>query len=140
MNDLELKRLLDDINKLLPQLSRNAKPLTLESLKALVSDQHTKIVRLKHSKTNAVVGMGCLCIYQTPLGIKARIEDVIVDEKHRGKGLGTKIINLLIAKAKELGVQYVDLTSNQKRETANKMYEKLGFVKRDTNIYRLIIK
>ena len=139
MNEQELKQFLDDMNKLLPQLSKNAKPLTLESLRTLLRDRHTCIVRLRHP-TNGVVGMGCLCIYQTPLCIRARIEDVVVDEKHRRRGLGKKIIGMLIGKAKELGVKYIDLTSHPSREAANKMYEKLGFIKRETNVYRLVFK
>ena len=78
-----------------------------------------------------------LVIYSVPARKKSRIEDVVVDEKYRGRGIATKLVNYAIEKAKNNGVISLDLTSRPERENASKLYLKLGFKKRNTNVYRI---
>ena len=86
-----------------------------------------------------VIGIGTLVSIVIPSGRFGRIEDVVVAEGYRGHGIGREITKRLITEARELELQRVDLTSHPTREAANKLYAALGFVKRDTNLYRLAL-
>lgn len=84
-----------------------------------------------------LIGFGALVLYYVPThGLVSRLEDIIVDESQRGKGYGKILVENLINHAKEQGVSQIDLTSNPKRVAAHKLYESLGFKKRDTETYR----
>jgi len=80
-----------------------------------------------------------LIVFDIPTGKRAWIEDVVVDEKCRNKGVGEALNQNAINIARQLGAKTVDLTSRPSREAANRLYNRLGFVQRDTNIYRLEI-
>jgi ribosomal protein S18 acetylase RimI-like enzyme len=82
-----------------------------------------------------VVGMLTLAIYQSPTGIKAMIEDVVVDIPHRGKGLGKRMIEHAILFAQSKGVERLMLTSRPSRLDANKLYQSMGFKQKETNVY-----
>jgi ribosomal protein S18 acetylase RimI-like enzyme len=89
---------------------------------------------------NKLVGFAALTLRFVPTkGYVGVIEDVVVDEKYRQQGLGTKLINKLLTKAKEQGVFAVELTSNPKRKIARKLYQKLGFKLLETGVFRLEI-
>jgi len=77
-----------------------------------------------------------LIVMKIPTGNKAWIEDVVVDQSARGKGLGKALMNYAHVKAKKLGVKSIDLTSRPSRESANKLYQNLGYEIRETNVYR----
>lgn len=142
MNEKELKKKLNDINKLLLQLSKNAKLLNIAGLKEILKrtdSENLYFLTVLIKKTGQIIGMACLTLIRIPTGLIARIEDVVVDKKYRGKGVGKMMTKELIKIAKKRGVKHIDLTSSPKREAANKMYKRLGFIKRDTNIFRLII-
>jgi ribosomal protein S18 acetylase RimI-like enzyme len=81
------------------------------------------------------VGSGTLAVFPVPTGLRGHIEDVVVDRSVHGNGIGEAIVVQLLAKARELGIESVSLTCNPTREAANKMYQKLGFKKRETNVY-----
>ncbi len=83
-----------------------------------------------------IVGALTLVLYWIPTGHKSRIEDVVVDENSRGKGIGEKLIRYAIEKAKQADAASVDLTSKPNRTSANRLYQKIGFTKRETNVYR----
>jgi ribosomal protein S18 acetylase RimI-like enzyme len=83
-----------------------------------------------------MVGTLTLVIFQIPTGLRAWIEDVVVDESARGLGVGAALTNAATDEAQRRGVRSVDLTSRPSREAANALYQKLGFVVRDTNVYR----
>ncbi|MEY4747700.1 MAG: hypothetical protein RLZZ416_749 [Candidatus Parcubacteria bacterium] len=126
---------LHDLNELLSHLRREPTPGSLEDLSRIVSDGNTVAV-IAESDTG-IIGLGMLFIIQK-LGRKLGfIEDVIVDASYRGQGLGTKILGRLIEAAREKGLRTIDLTSNPERGAANTLYGKLGFEKRETNVYRL---
>ena len=89
------------------------------------------------AEDNGIKGTLTLVIQKTPTGKKAWIEDVVVDNSSRGKGIGEKLIEHAIKHALESGVLKIDLTSSPERIAANKLYKRLGFQLRDTNVYRL---
>jgi ribosomal protein S18 acetylase RimI-like enzyme len=125
--------LAEAFSRLLPQLSQNAKAITKSDLENILASDNTFIIS---ADDNGIVGILTLVIFRIPTGIKARIEDVVVDVDHRSKGIGQKLIARAIEKAKQAGAVSIDLTSNPNRTTANKLYQKMGFQQRETNTYR----
>ena len=126
---------LKEINNLLPQLSKTAKPISLKALQTIVKNKDICLVVSRDRER--IMGMGTLVIMHTVVGVRARIEDVVVDEIYRGKGIGEKISKELIALARKKKVRSIELSSRPSRTVANKLYKKLGFKKRDTNVYNL---
>jgi ribosomal protein S18 acetylase RimI-like enzyme len=125
------------INELLHQLNPDLRDLTETELENILVSSSTNLYVLKKGQT--IIGMITLVIYRTPSGARGYIEDVVVEEKYRGQGLGKKLLLHAITVSKELELEYVGLTSRPERAAANKMYQSLGFKKRDTNVYRYIL-
>ena len=122
--------------RLVPQLTANNPPPTREDLAALVISESSTLLIARHPDANGpIVGAACLIVYRVPTGIRAVIEDVIVDEKARGEGIGQGLVRVCLEIAQEKGAHRVALTSNPKREAANKLYIKMGFTRRNTNSY-----
>lgn len=132
------KKILDDINNLLPQLSEKAKQFSLKELQGILK-QSSRVFLVAKEKSD-VIGTGVLLMMRKFIGLCATIEDVVVDEKYRGKGIGKALMEKLIEIAKKRGVQHIDLTSRLEREDANAFYQRLGFERRNTNVYRLKFK
>lgn len=128
---------LDAVRSLTQQLDEHFQPLTDDDLKSIISSPNTHLYVGRTKEKNKIIGMVTLVAYRIPYKMKAQLEDIVVDKSMRGKGIGTTLVQFAIDKAKELGVKSLNLTSNPKREAANKLYENLGFKKRDTNVYRL---
>jgi ribosomal protein S18 acetylase RimI-like enzyme len=124
---------LDSINGLLGQLKSDFEPETLEGLHQTVTDTHTFAFVVRED--GVIVGMAFLFLFQTLQKRCGYVEDVVVDARMQGKGVGTKLMQTLLDAAKELGMTDVELTSRPTREAANKLYLKLGFTKRETNVY-----
>ena len=127
--------ILSQVNGLLPQLSKSASPLSLESLDILAKSESTNLFVAKEGKK--VWGMLSLVLFSIPTGTKAWVEDVVVDSSARGKGIGKALMNHALKKVREKRGKSIDLTSRPSRETANKLYQSLGYQKRETNVYRL---
>ena len=127
--------ILSEVNGLLPQLSKSASPLSLESLDILAKSESTNLFVAKEGKK--VWGMLSLVLFSIPTGTKAWVEDVVVDSSARGKGIGKALMNHALKKVREKRGKSIDLTSRPSRETANKLYQSLGYQKRETNVYRL---
>ena len=125
---------LDAVNHLLPQLSQSAQPISSGSLQDLARSEATRLFMAKEG--NAILGMLSLVVFAIPTGIKAWIEDVVVDQSARGKGLGRALMNHALEEAKKCGVKSIDLTSRPSRESANQLYQSLGYDIRQTNVYR----
>lgn len=129
--------LLAGLNQLLPQLSSSAPPLTIGDLEALVrSPASTLLVALDG---DVIVGSLTLVNFLIPTGLRAWIEDVVVDEKCRGLGVGAALVNAAVDECRRQGIRSIDLTSRPSREAANALYRKLGFEQRETNVYRLLV-
>ncbi|WP_424862859.1 GNAT family N-acetyltransferase [Streptomyces sp. MMS24-I29] len=126
---------LDSLSALLSQLSRSAKPLTLQSLSAIVASDATTLLVARLG--DRMVGTLTLAVFPLPTGVRAWIEDVVVDESARGAGVGAALVSAAIDRVREAGARTVDLTSRPSREAANRLYERLGFQRRSTNVYRI---
>ena len=125
------------VNELIPQLSQSASVMNEMQLRRLVESQATKLYFAQ--ERDVVLGMLSLVVFSIPTGTKAWVEDVVVAQAARGKGVGGALMNHALAVAKDAGAKSVDLTSRPSREAANKLYQKLGFMARETNVYRLTI-
>jgi len=125
---------LDAVNLLLPQLSKSSKLINWSTLQKLTNSECTRLYVAKEDDT--IFGMLSLVVFSIPTGTKAWIEDVVVDERARGKGVGKELMNHALNVAKELGAKSADLTSRPSREAANKLYQAIGFEGRETNVYR----
>lgn len=120
--------------KLIPQLSSSNPPPSLKELDEIISAGSSVlfIARVK----NQIVGSLTLATFRIPTGIRAWIEDVVVDESARGHGVGEALNRAALDEAKRRGAITVELTSRPTREAANRLYLRLGFVLRETNVYR----
>lgn len=125
-------------NKLLPQLANDIQIPSKEYLQSLANSENTHLIIAYDG--DIVIGTTTLIINKLPSGIKAWIEDVIVDDSIRGKGIGKQLVNFAINLAKDKGIKKIDLTSNPQRVAANGLYIKLGLKKRETNMYRLTVE
>jgi len=134
----EVSDYLEQIVKLYSQFSVKDKEISEEYLAGALKGQKTILMLALDGKK--VVGMGLLCFVDMIRITKCLIEDVIVDEKYRGQGIGEGIVNHLIQEARAKKVEYIDLTSKPKRVAANNLYKKLGFQIRETNSYRMYLK
>jgi len=130
--------LLTGLNRLLPQLSNTAPALTMDGLQEIVSSpsNHLFVAR----RDDVIVGALTLVIFAIPTGLRAWIEDVVVDMNARGQRVGESLSRAAIEAARQRGVRSLDLTSRPSREEANALYRKIGFVVRDTNVYRYMIE
>ena len=126
---------LQSINELLPQLSSSAQVISMDRLSELVESDNT-IIFLGTDDNGQILGMLSLIVMKIPTGNKAWIEDVVVDQSARGKGMGKALMDHALERAKKLAVKSVDLTSRPSRETANMLYQSLGYQIRETNVYR----
>ncbi len=123
------------VARLVPQLSSSAQPPDESALRELV-DNSTSALYLALGAGGSVVGMLTLVTYRLPTGIRAVIEDVVVDEGARGAGVASALVSTALEEASRRGARYVDLTSRPQREAANNLYERMGFERRQTNVYR----
>lgn len=128
------------INNLLVQLNPASRTLNDENVKKIIEEKCNCLLVARETTGNRIIGMLTLITSVSPSVEKGFIEDVVVDEKYRGKGVGEKLMTRALDQAREKGITYVDLTSNPTRIAANKLYQQLGFKKRDTNVYRMEIR
>ncbi|WP_238164594.1 GNAT family N-acetyltransferase [Kribbella pittospori] len=120
--------------RLMPQLSASAGPLDREALERLVSCE-TNTVLLARSD-DGIVGTLTLVMFPIPTGLRARIEDVVVDDAARGQGVGAALTEDALRIARLAGAKTVDLTSRPSRAAANRLYQRLGFQPRESQAYR----
>jgi ribosomal protein S18 acetylase RimI-like enzyme len=131
--------IVDAVERLVGQLSRSAAPPTTGELSDIVSSPATDLF-IAIDDGGTIIGTATLVTFRIPTGVRAWIEDVVVDEAGRGQGVGTALTEAMVARAQELGCRTVDLTSRPSRASANRMYQRAGFVARDTNVYRLDLR
>jgi ribosomal protein S18 acetylase RimI-like enzyme len=122
--------------RLLPQLSSAAPPDASE-LAVIMSSGSTLFVARVDGR---IVGSLTLVMYRIPTGLKAWIEDVVVDESARGHGVGESLSKAALEEARRHGAKAVSLTSRPSRDAANRLYQRIGFVARDTNVYRFSLE
>jgi ribosomal protein S18 acetylase RimI-like enzyme len=124
----------DALNRLLPQLSSTATVLTLTELRDLVESNSTTLFVARNE--GKLVGTLTLVVFRIPTGLRGWVEDVVVDEAARGTGVGEVLTLAAIEEARRRGVRSIDLTTRPTRDAANRLYSRLGFERRETNVYR----
>lgn len=125
--------------RLVPQLSTSNPPPSRADLESMLAAPGTVLYVARHkSFGDEIIGSLTLVLYQIPTGRRARIEDVIVDERARGLGIGEALTRLAIDRAFADGAANVELTSNPARLAANRLYQRIGFTQRQTNVYRIL--
>jgi phosphinothricin acetyltransferase len=127
---------LTGINRLLPMLSKTAKPLTSHDLYQIINSQTTIFMAFDDEGPEPVVGMASMVVAYQTVGIVCHVEDVVVDEACRGQHIGKKLMQALIDALPE-GWRQLDLTSKPDRGPAHELYLKLGFEQRETGNFRL---
>jgi ribosomal protein S18 acetylase RimI-like enzyme len=132
------EELVDGLNQLLPQLSTNASPLTTHDVAELVASPATSVFIARVD--GRIVGSLTLAVFPIPTGLRAWIEDVVVDGSARGAGVGEALTNAAIEESRRRHVRSIDLTTRPSREAANRLYARLGFEMRETNVYRFLLE
>jgi len=135
--DEATQELIDGLNVLLPQLSSNAPPLTIADVEALIKSPVTVLFVARIE--GRIVGSLTLVVFAIPTGLRAWIEDVVVDANARGVGVGEALTNAAIEESRRRHVRSLDLTTRPSREAANRLYARLGFELRETNVYRFVV-
>ena len=130
------EELYEAFQRLVPQLTNNNPPPSLDDLSALVRNTLSTLIIARNDHDD-IVGALTLVVYSVPTGIRSTIEDVVVDISARGEGYGEALMLRAIDIAREKGASNISLTSNPMRVAANKLYLRVGYVKRDTNAYQI---
>jgi ribosomal protein S18 acetylase RimI-like enzyme len=130
--------LVEGLNFLLPQLSSSAPPLTRDAVQELFDSPALTVFVARDDER--IIGSLTLVIFPIPTGLRAWIEDVVVDGATRGAGIGQALTTAAIDESRRRGVRSIDLTSRPSRVAANKLYVKLGFALRETNVYRFAVE
>ena len=128
-----------EINSLLTQLDSNPKTLSNKDVQEIIENSSNRFFVARESINNKIVGMLTLAVLYAPSDKKGLFEDVVVDSKYRRLGIGKKLISSAINKARKEKIRCIDFTSRPERVEANKLYQHLGFKKRDTYVYRIKI-
>ncbi len=126
--------LVEAFERLTPQLSSSNPPPSAEALETIAASDATRLLVARSDRV--IVGSLTLVLVRIPTGLRAIIEDVVVDEQVRGQGVGRALNEAALELARDAGAVTVDLTSRPSREAANRLYLSLGFEVRDTNVYR----
>jgi len=138
------------VARLVPQLSRSSPAPTLAQLERIIAEPATTLFVATTDGTDGdggegvgsgenageVVGMLTLATFMLPTGVRAWIEDVVVDDDARGSGVASALVEAALDHAAHYGARTVDLTSRPDRLAANRLYVRIGFVRRETNVYR----
>jgi ribosomal protein S18 acetylase RimI-like enzyme len=122
---------------LIPQLSKSNPPPSRDDLNSIISSEASVLFIARVN--GKIAGALTLATFRIPTGVRAWIEDVVVDADARGHGVGEALNMAAIAEARSRGAITVELTSRPSREAANRLYQRIGFVQRETNIYRFTI-
>jgi ribosomal protein S18 acetylase RimI-like enzyme len=121
---------------LVPQLSSSSPAPTWSELKEIVDSPATTLLVARDGSPGPIVGTLTLAIFRIPTGVRAWIEDVIVDSSVRGQGCGEALSQAALRAAELAGARTVELTSRPSRQAANRLYQRIGFQLRETNVYR----
>ena len=125
------------LNKLLKQINEDARALKEADIKNMINSSSNHLFVARRSDNKEIVGMLSLIVYRIPVWKKGWIEDIVVDREYRNKGIATQLIRHAIEKAKAKRVLSLNLTSSPQRQAANRLYKRLGFEKRNTNVYQI---
>jgi ribosomal protein S18 acetylase RimI-like enzyme len=124
--------------QLIPQLSKSSPPPGAAELAEMIESPASDVLVARLD--GAIVGTLTLVVFRIPTGVRAWIEDVVVDDSARGHGVGDVLNRFALDRARVQGAKTVDLTSRPSREAANRLYQRIGFVPRETNVYRFSLE
>ena len=122
--------------RLIPQLSKSSPPPTEAELAEMITSPASDVLLALDGESREILGSLTLVVFRIPTGVRAWIEDVVVDGSARGRGVGESLNQFALDVARAKGAKTVDLTSRPSREAANRLYQRLGFLPRETNVYR----
>lgn len=122
--------------RLIPQLSSSSPPPGRGELEAMVRAEASDVLVARDASTGEILGSLTLVTFLIPTGVRSWIEDVVVDAAARGRGVGEALNRFALDRARTRGAKTVDLTSRPSREAANRLYQRLGFELRTSNLYR----
>jgi ribosomal protein S18 acetylase RimI-like enzyme len=128
--------IVEAIARLLPLLSQSAPAPTKAQIEEIAGSPATTLFVARDGEGGRIIGTLTLVIFRIPTAVRAMIEDVIVAEEARGQGCGEALTRAALDRAAAIGVKTVDLTSRPSREAANRLYQRMGFQARDSNVYR----
>ncbi len=127
--------------QLIPQLTSNNPPPTRPELDRLISSSSSILLQAMHPDFgDEIIGLVTLVLYRVPTGVRAYVEDLVVDEKARGRNIGEALMRACIEQASQAGASTVMLTCNPRRLAANRLYQRMGFALRKTNVYSYALK
>ena len=134
------QKVYDAFERLLPQLSSSAKIPTWDELSDLIASKAGIVLAAVDDEDpeEKILGTMTLVVFRIPTGVRAWVEDVVVDKEARGRGIGEKLIRASIERAKEEGAKTIDLTSRPSRVEAHRLYKRCGFEMRETCVFRRI--
>jgi ribosomal protein S18 acetylase RimI-like enzyme len=128
--------LVEAFERLIPQLKLSISLPSRQEIETLLASNASILLTARYPNSGSpIVGILTLVVYRVPTGIRARIEDVVVDGVMQGKGIGEALVRHALNIAREAGADGVALTSNPRREAANRLYQRLGFKPWATNLY-----
>jgi ribosomal protein S18 acetylase RimI-like enzyme len=130
--------LVNALGKLIPQLNPALPLPDAKHLAVLLADPGATLLVARDS--GEVVGTAMVIVYPTTIRFESRIEDVVVDEAARGRGVGEALVKACIEVARSRGASIVELQTARVREAANRLYERMGFERRDSNPYRMTLR
>jgi ribosomal protein S18 acetylase RimI-like enzyme len=130
--------LLQAFARLVPQLSKSSPPPSAAELAEMVNSAASDVIVARLD--GVIVGTLTLVVFRLSTGVRAWIEDVVVDEAARGHGVGDQLNRFALDLARQKGARSVDLTSRPSREAANRLYQRIGFTPRETNVYRFSLE
>jgi GNAT superfamily N-acetyltransferase len=125
------------LERLLPQLNPQLPVPSIARLQAIIDDAAVTLLIARDGEQ--IVGTTTVIVYTTPFWIKARLDEVVVDESARGKGVGAALVQASLELAQKKGVEVVELQSGVQRKAANRLYPRMGFKLRETNVYRIVL-
>lgn len=131
------QEILDAFARLIPQLSSSARVPSKGELEAIAAGSATTLLVARSRETREILGTLTLVVFSIPTGTRALIEDVVVDDRASGRGVGTTLVRAGLERARKARARTVDLTSRPEREKANRLYARTGFARRDTNLWRI---
>ncbi len=135
------EELYEACQRLVPQLTHNNPPPTREKLAQMLASPSSFLYLAKDPDfVDEIIGMATLVLYHVPTGLRGYIEDLVVDERARGRRIGEALTRSCLDQAEKAGAPQVMLTSNPGRSSANRLYERMGFELRKTNVYRFSLK
>ena len=126
--------LLAAVTGLVPQLSSSSPPPGADALDRILANPDVTLFVARLD--DHIVGMLTLITFEIPTAVRAWIEDVVVDERARGQGVAAALVQAALDRSADVGARTVDLTSRPDREAANRLYVRMGFEQRVTNVYR----